>query len=225
MIHRFPSKQAAHSQKTFVSNMTTKRRITNKSPFKDVYPLINADTLMTNICNVVREIFAIIVSVMVIQTKQFINFSSHAKILTMFQNRDKLVQNFWIMMMRRRKLIGKQNMVHSYWVVASFDYNASISQLVRLRPISATAGSKVVSKVYQWWHRGFFVIGVFGYLNLCLPNLKVTDLISCGFFCHTLWLTKIKGNLHVVPFFVCKCLLIMTGSYNYRGHECTSSVS
>ena len=24
-------------------------------------------------------------------------------------------------------------------------------------------------------------------------------------------------------FFLCKCLLITTGSYNYRGHECTSS--
>ena len=45
----------------------------DKSPFKDVYPLINADSLMTNICNVVREIFAIIVSVMVIQTQKFIN--------------------------------------------------------------------------------------------------------------------------------------------------------
>ena len=73
MIHRFPSKSTAHSQKTFVSNLTRKRRITNKSPFKDVYPLINADSLMTNICNVVREIFAIMVSVMVIQTQKFIN--------------------------------------------------------------------------------------------------------------------------------------------------------
>ena len=73
MIHRFPSKSTAHSQKTFVSNLTRKRRITNKSPFKDVYPLINADSLMTNICNVVREIFAITVSVMVIQTQNFIN--------------------------------------------------------------------------------------------------------------------------------------------------------
>ena len=73
MIHQFPSKSTAHSQKTFVSNLTRKRRITNKSPFKDVYPLINADSLMTNICNVVREIFAIIVSVMVIQTQKFIN--------------------------------------------------------------------------------------------------------------------------------------------------------
>ena len=75
MIHRFPSKSTAHSQKTFVSNLTRKRRITNKSPFKDVYPLINADSLMTNICNVVREIFAIIVSVMVIQTQNFINLT------------------------------------------------------------------------------------------------------------------------------------------------------
>ena len=73
MIHRFPSKSTAHSQKTFVLHMTRKRRITNKSPFKDVYPLINADSLMTNICNVVREIFAIMVSVMVIQTQKFIN--------------------------------------------------------------------------------------------------------------------------------------------------------
>ena len=71
--HRIPSKSTAHSQKTFVSNLTRKRRITNKSPFKDVYPLINADTLMTNVCNVVGEIFAIIVSVMVIETQKFIN--------------------------------------------------------------------------------------------------------------------------------------------------------
>ena len=93
MIHRFPSKSSAHSQKTFVSNLTRKRRITNKSPFKDVYPLINADSLMTNICNVVREIFAIIVSVMVIKTKKLLIYS-HSKIFTMLQNRDKLVQNF-----------------------------------------------------------------------------------------------------------------------------------
>ena len=93
MIHRFPSKSSAHSQKTFVSNLTRKRRITSKSPFKDVYPLINADSLMTNICNVVREIFAIIVSVVVIKTKKLLIYS-HSKIFTMLQNRDKLVQNF-----------------------------------------------------------------------------------------------------------------------------------
>ena len=90
MIHQFPSKSTAHSQKTFVSNLTTKRRITNKSPFKDVYPLINADTLMTNICNVVREIFVIIVSVMVIQTQNLLIYA-HSKILTCKQS---LVQNF-----------------------------------------------------------------------------------------------------------------------------------
>ena len=90
MIHLFPSKSTAHSQKTFVSNLTRKRRITNKSPFKDVYPLINADSLMTNICNVVREIFAIIVSVMVIQTQNFINLRAFYKILTISYGRIKV---------------------------------------------------------------------------------------------------------------------------------------
>ena len=148
MIHRFPSKSTAHSQKTFVSNLTRKRRITNKSPFKDVYPLINADSLMTNICNVVREIFAIIVSVMVIQTQNFINLTRTLRFWKMLQNRDKLVQNFkswwwWGENWSESKygvLLLNFSVSFFFLIVTSFDYTASISQLVSLRPISPTAG-------------------------------------------------------------------------------------
>ena len=70
-IHRFPSQPTAYSQKTFVSCLRTKRRITNKSLFKAAYLLINADCLMTNVYNVAREIFAILVSIMmVIETQK-----------------------------------------------------------------------------------------------------------------------------------------------------------
>ena len=53
--------------------------------------------------------------------------------------------------MMRRKLIGKQKQIwftpteffpFFFLIVTSFDYNASISQLVSLRPISATARSR-----------------------------------------------------------------------------------
>ena len=40
------------------------------SPFKAAFQLINADSLVTNICNVVREIFAIIVSIMFVETQK-----------------------------------------------------------------------------------------------------------------------------------------------------------
>ena len=63
-IHLFPLLLSAHSQKTFVSSMW---RITNKSPFKDVYPLTNADNLMINIYTVVRENCVTVVSIMAIE--------------------------------------------------------------------------------------------------------------------------------------------------------------
>ena len=42
--------------------MTIQRQTANKSPFKAVYPLINADNLMIIICTVVKEICVIVVS-------------------------------------------------------------------------------------------------------------------------------------------------------------------
>jgi len=115
MIHRFPSKSTAHSQKTFVSNLTRKRRITNKSPFKDVYPLINADSLMTNICNVVREIFAIILSVMVIQTQNFINFTRTLRFWQCCKT-----ETSWFKISNHdddeEKTDRKAKMVYSYWI-------------------------------------------------------------------------------------------------------------
>ena len=61
-IPPFPLRSAVLFQKTFVSNMTTQRQMANKSPFKAVYPLINADNLMVIICTVVKEICVIVVS-------------------------------------------------------------------------------------------------------------------------------------------------------------------
>ena len=61
-IPPFPLRSAVLFQKTFVSNMTTQRQMANKSPFKAVYPLINADNLIVIICTVVKEICVIVVS-------------------------------------------------------------------------------------------------------------------------------------------------------------------
>ena len=44
------------------SNTTIQGQTANKSPFKAVYPLINADNLMIIICTVVKEICVIVVS-------------------------------------------------------------------------------------------------------------------------------------------------------------------
>ena len=61
-ITLFPLTSAALFQKTFVSNMTIQRQTANRSPFKAVYPLINADNLMVIICTVVKDICVIVVS-------------------------------------------------------------------------------------------------------------------------------------------------------------------
>ena len=61
-ISLFPLKSAVLFQKTFVSNMKIQRQTANKSPFKAVYPLINAHNLMIIICTVVKEICVIVVS-------------------------------------------------------------------------------------------------------------------------------------------------------------------
>ena len=63
-IHLFPLQSTVHFQKTFVSNTTIQRQAANKSPFKAVYPLINADNLKTNIYTVVKDICVIVVSMM-----------------------------------------------------------------------------------------------------------------------------------------------------------------
>ena len=61
-ISLFPLKSAVLFQKTFVSNMKIQRPTANKSPFKAVYPLINAHNLMIIICTVVKEICVTLVS-------------------------------------------------------------------------------------------------------------------------------------------------------------------
>ena len=61
-IPLIPLKSTVLFQKTFVSNTTIQRQTANKSPFKAVYPLLNADNLIIIICSVVREICAIVVS-------------------------------------------------------------------------------------------------------------------------------------------------------------------
>ena len=61
-ISLFPLKSAVLFQKTFVSNMKIQWQTENKSPFKAVYPLINAHNLMIIICTVVKEICVIVVS-------------------------------------------------------------------------------------------------------------------------------------------------------------------
>ena len=61
-ITLFPLTSAVLFQKTFVSNMTIQRQTANKSPFKAVYPLINADNLMIIIFTVVKEICVTVVS-------------------------------------------------------------------------------------------------------------------------------------------------------------------
>ena len=61
-ISLFPLKSAVLYQKTFVSNMKIQWQTANKSPFKAVYPLINAHNLMIIICTVVKEICVIVVS-------------------------------------------------------------------------------------------------------------------------------------------------------------------
>ena len=61
-IPLLPLQSTVHFQKTFVSNTTIQRQTANKSPFKAVYPLINADNLMIIICTVVKEICVIMVS-------------------------------------------------------------------------------------------------------------------------------------------------------------------
>ena len=63
-IHLFPLQSTVHFQKTFVSNTTIQRQAANKSPFKAVYPLINADNLKINIYTVVKDICVIVVSIM-----------------------------------------------------------------------------------------------------------------------------------------------------------------
>ena len=74
---------------------------------------------------------------------------AHSKILTMLQNRDKLVQNFKSWWWRGENWSKSKYGVlllnffsFFFLIVTSFDYNASISQLVSLRPISAKAGSR-----------------------------------------------------------------------------------
>ena len=61
-IPLIPLRSTVLFQKTFVSNTTVQRQAANKSPFKAVYPLINADNLMVIICTVVKEICVIVVS-------------------------------------------------------------------------------------------------------------------------------------------------------------------
>ena len=61
-IPLFPLKSTVLFQKTFVSNTTIQGQTANKSPFKAVYPLINADNLIIIICTVVKEICVIAVS-------------------------------------------------------------------------------------------------------------------------------------------------------------------
>ena len=61
-ISLFPLKSTVLFQKTFVSNMKIQRQTANKSPFKAVYPLINAHNLMIIICTVVKETCVIVVS-------------------------------------------------------------------------------------------------------------------------------------------------------------------
>ena len=61
-IPLIPLRSTVLFQKTFVSNTTVQRQAANKSPFKAVYPLINADNLMIIICTVVKEICVIVVS-------------------------------------------------------------------------------------------------------------------------------------------------------------------
>ena len=63
-IHLFPLQSTVHFQKTFVSNTTIQRQAANKSPFKAVYPLINANNLKNNIYTVVKDICVIVVSIM-----------------------------------------------------------------------------------------------------------------------------------------------------------------
>ena len=61
-IPLFTLKSTVLFQETFVSNTTIQGQTANKSPFKAVYPLINADNLMVIICTVVKEICVIVVS-------------------------------------------------------------------------------------------------------------------------------------------------------------------
>ena len=61
-IPLFPLKSTVLFQKTFVSNITIQRQTANKSPFKAVYPLINADNLMIIIFTVVEKICVTVVS-------------------------------------------------------------------------------------------------------------------------------------------------------------------
>ena len=63
-IHLFPLQSTVHFQKTFVSNTTIKRQAANKSLFKAVYLLINADKLKINIYTAVKDICVIVVSIM-----------------------------------------------------------------------------------------------------------------------------------------------------------------
>ena len=61
-IPLFTLKSTVLFQETFFSNTTIQGQTANKSPFKAVYPLINADNLMIIICTVVKEICVIVVS-------------------------------------------------------------------------------------------------------------------------------------------------------------------
>ena len=73
-IHLFPLQSTVHFQKTFASNTSIQRQAANKSPFKAVYPLINADNLKINIYTVVKDICVIEVSMMDIKKLQNCQF-------------------------------------------------------------------------------------------------------------------------------------------------------
>ena len=72
-IHLFPLQSTVHFQKTFASNTSIQRQAANKSPFKAVYPLINADNLKINICTVVKDICVIVVSMLDTKKLKIVN--------------------------------------------------------------------------------------------------------------------------------------------------------